>query len=441
MPYKANFQDKFNFRHGILYALVLVLASIIAYIGYHFGQKDFFNFLPYYSLAFLVYIFVCRNELTIKELILIAIFVRLGLVFTFPALSDDIYRFYWDGRLIVSGISPYGILPSEVVNLQIPYLDVSLYNQLNSPLYYTIYPPVNQLYFAIAAWFGDIIAATIVLKILFIITEILGLYYMIILLKQQRVALKNAAWYILNPLVIIEGVGNLHFEVVMVSFFCISIYYILNNKIINGSVWLALSIGIKLLPLILLPYFWFKWKWKYRWYFFGLLAFLLCIIFIPVLSGFHLNSFLNSIDLYFRKFEFNASIYYVLRYIGHQITGYNLIHYLGPTLATVTIGWNIFQASKQKESDGFNFMNYSLLVWSAYLFLATTVHPWYIISILFFSIFTKWKYPIVWSYLIIISYINYSFTMYYENLWWIALEYILLLIWLIWERKYIIYVP
>jgi hypothetical protein len=264
---------------------------------------------------------------------------------------------------------------------------------------------------------------------------------MLKLLKQQRLALKNAGWYILNPLVIIEGVGNLHFEVVMVSFLCISIYYILNKKIIKGSVWLALSIGVKLLPLMLLPYFWFKWKWKDSWHFFGLLAFLLSIIFIPVLSGFHFNSFLNSIDLYFRKFEFNASIYYMLRYIGHQITGYNLIHYLGPVLATVTIGWNIFQASKQKNSDGFNFMTYSLMVWSAYLFLATTVHPWYIISILFFSIFTKWKYPIVWSYLIIISYINYSFTIYYENLWWIALEYILLLLWLIWERKYNINVP
>jgi hypothetical protein len=139
--------------------------------------------------------------------------------------------------------------------------------------------------------------------------------------------------------------------------------------------------------------------------------------------------------LYFRKFEFNASIYYLLRYIGQQITGYNLIQYLGPILGIATIGFNIYQATKSKTSSLQSFMQYALMVWTAYLLLATTVHPWYVMSILFFSIFTSWKFSLVWSYLIILSYVNYSFPSYYENMWWISIEYTILLGWMGWEMR------
>jgi hypothetical protein len=38
------------------------------------------------------------------------------LLFAVPALSDDFYRFVWDGRLLFNGINPYTILPADFIN-------------------------------------------------------------------------------------------------------------------------------------------------------------------------------------------------------------------------------------------------------------------------------------------------------------------------------------
>ncbi|MBK6497896.1 MAG: hypothetical protein IPG00_06890 [Saprospiraceae bacterium] len=240
------------------------------YLAYSFDQDDFFNILPFYTLAFAAWIFVMRADLRINQILWMGILLRLGLIGSFPSLSDDIYRFFWDGTLIIQGLSPYGILPSDVVSLGIPNLDQTLYNQLNSPSYYTIYPPINQLYFALGSIAKNISLANVIMKCLIILTEVIGYIFIIKILKQNGLKPILSSLYFLNPLVIIEGSGNLHFEVVMIPFLCISIYYVFNNKLIYGALWMAISIGVKLLPLMILPYFWFNMGKKDRNVFFEL---------------------------------------------------------------------------------------------------------------------------------------------------------------------------
>ena len=59
-----------------------------------------------------------------------------------------------------------------------------------------------------------------------------------------------------------------------------------------------------------------------------------------------------------------------------------------------------------------------------YYFTATTVHPWYIATLLILSIFTKYKFPLVWSLVIILSYLAYANFNNTENLWVVSLEYV-----------------
>ncbi len=61
-------------------------------------------------------------------------------------------------------------------------------------------------------------------------------------------------------------------------------------------------------------------------------------------------------------------------------------------------------------------------MWSLtiYLSLATIVHPWYITTVVALSIFTNYRFPLLWSALIVMTYINYSYAAYFENLWVVA---------------------
>ncbi|MEO1628626.1 MAG: mannosyltransferase, partial [Bacteroidota bacterium] len=49
--------------------------------------------------------------------------------------------------------------------------------------------------------------------------------------------------------------------------------------------------------------------------------------------------------------------------------------------------------------------------------------------------FTHFRYPILWSALIGLTYVNYSYETYVENLWVVAIEYSLVLGFFLWEWR------
>ena len=60
-----------------------------------------------------------------------------------------------------------------------------------------------------------------------------------------------------------------------------------------------------------------------------------------------------------------------------------------------------------------------------YYFLSTTIHPWYLSLPLILSIFTKFRFAMVWSIAAFLSYSAYVSVPAEENLWLVALEYLL----------------
>ncbi|MFX4865137.1 hypothetical protein ABTB62_20370, partial [Acinetobacter baumannii] len=68
--------------------------------------------------------------------------------------------------------------------------------------------------------------------------------------------------YALNPIIIIEGAGNAHFEVVQAAYIFISLYYLHVKKITVAAIYWGLAIVTKLIPLMLLPLLirWLGWK-------------------------------------------------------------------------------------------------------------------------------------------------------------------------------------
>lgn len=164
----------------------------------------------------------------------LGVLFRLLVLFAFPNLSDDVFRFVWDGRLIVNGENPFLHMPSwylESKNI-IHGLNQELYNQLNSNKYFTVYPPILQYIFALSVWIfpNDIYVSTIVMKCFIFLAECGSIAILLKLFKQFEIHAKYIAIYALNPLVIIELTGNLHFEGLMIFFLLFAVWLLAEKK-------------------------------------------------------------------------------------------------------------------------------------------------------------------------------------------------------------------
>ena len=76
-----------------------------------------------------------------------------------------------------------------------------------------------------------------------------------------------------------------------------------------------------------------------------------------------------------------------------------------------------------------------LLGISFYYFFSSTVHPWYVATPLLLCIFTNYRFPVFWSFVVILSYHAYSNETWNENLQIVAIQYILLFSYITYEIK------
>lgn len=416
---KANFPKRAVLATGAC----LWLAGIWL-AGYVATQKDFSFIILTVSVAFGGYALLVYVSPASGWSFALGLLARIILIPAFPMLSDDIYRFYWDGQLALAGISPYSILPEDALRSGVSGVDYTLFSKLNSPSYYTVYPPVAQLYYVIAAGAGSIYGFAIWMKAAIVLTEGLAFGLLIRLAGNNRATTQYGVLYFLNPLVILEGSGNLHFEVVMVAFMALALHYYFDGSQKKSAAYLSVGIGTKLLPVMLMPWFLFSLKGRQRAMFFLVMAIITTAIFWPVWSHGGISGMLHSTDLYFRKFEFNASVYFLLREAGLRLTGYNLIAWIGPILASAVLLTNLRAAASAQGRDRQDFFKYALLSWTVYLMLATTVHPWYVIPLVFLASGTSCRFPVLWSFTAFFSYVHYDPLWASYELWWLLLEYV-----------------
>ncbi|MEO0731835.1 MAG: hypothetical protein AAFZ52_03300 [Bacteroidota bacterium] len=444
----------------------ILLTTGTLYLAFLVDRTNFTSLFASFCLAFAGYAaLVYRPETKqIKMLIGLGIALRLALVFAFPLLSDDLYRFIWDGHLIAAGHNPFAHLPAFYLEAgnAVPGLTQELYAKLNSPEYYTIYPPVAQGVFTLAVWINpeSWYGAAVVMK-LFLFTCELGSLWLLWKLLSDRTRL---LFYWLNPLILVEITGNLHFEGAMIFFLLLAYYWLQRTRWVAAAMAMAAAVASKLLPLMLLPFLiqrlWVRQKSKYMldtvdiassrfWSTFGLEALdrvrpfwifsvvfgVSCLAFFApfLLSPDFISGFRSSLELYQQKFEFNASLYYLARAYGYYQVGWNQIATIGPLLAKIAAGGILFLALVDRRKHWASLPEGWLFAFVLYLLCATTVHPWYLAVPIVLCCFTRWRFPLVWSFLIMLTYTSYVTVPYEENLWLVAVEYLLVGGFAVWE--------
>lgn len=383
------------------------------------------------SLAFVSYALLLKSllqrRLSVNSAIGLGFFVRIVLVFSFPAMSDDIYRFLWDGHLIHSGIHPLSAKPVDLISSNPFEHSAWLFQRLNSPEYYTIYPPAAQFIFYIISFFeaDQIFASSILFKLILLGSETGILVLLLKFLDELNRHRALAMIYFLNPLIIIEVMGNIHFESLSICAFLGAMYLYKFKKRILSAVFYASSVALKLLPLMFLPVFLKAIQDRRKLVAYYALIFLACLVFfVPFFLGLDIDHFLSSLDLYFQKFEFNAGLYYLLRWILYVITGYNQILILGPALAFISVLVMLWILKSSTLDSIQDFFNISFGFFVIYLLFSTTIHPWYLAFPLVLSVFNPRVFILVWSFMVLLSYSLYSETARESHYLLIALEYL-----------------
>ncbi|MEP1486944.1 MAG: mannosyltransferase [Algibacter sp.] len=479
--------------------LLLVLACTAFYFSFSYNlvRTDYIKLITLYIALFaLFYKLIQITKHNFKFLTVMAFLFRAIFIFAIPNLSQDFYRFIWDGRILLEGINPYlNTVESFITNGEFPVLQTQeLYagmGNLNGS-HFTNYPPINQLCFVIAGLFAgkSILGSAIVLRLLIIAADFGTLFFGKKLLEKLNIPVYNIFWYILNPFIIIELTGNLHFEGVMIFFLVWSLYVLHSGKWQYAAIVFALSISVKLMPLIFLPLF-FQFFMKHTVIannvtvpmdekpnnktlenhdeilkqvqhddtkipafagmtkkgitrlvgFYAIVGITTLLLFAPFFSSEFVNNYTKTVALWFQNFEFNASFYYLAREIGYMFRGYNEIAIIGKVTPILVIIVVLILTFFRKNKTTVELISVMLLALSFYFFTTTTVHPWYVATLLILSVFTKYKFPLVWSFVIILSYlayVNIDKADKSENLWVIAIEYIVVysvFFWEIFKRK------
>lgn len=412
----------------------ILTGGLTIYIGYFVAREDTWVLLSLYTLLFASVVVIIRNTNTddVDLGYYWGVLLRVLLIASLPKLSDDFYRFIWDGRLLLNFEDPYKYLPAHHLDQGLTGITQTLYDGLNSPEYFTVYPPLNQVIFFISTLFspGSITWSVVILRVIMIVFELGNISLIRKLLRHYKLPQAYGLIYVLNPLVIFELTGNLHFEGIMVYFLLMAIWQYEQGKLHKSAIFFGLSVATKFLPLIFLPLLLRKIGLKKTMIYGLIVTATLSITFLPLINTAHIWAIKDSMELYFQKFEFNGSIYYLARWYGFETEGHNIIAKSGKWMMYATMGSIILYALIGKKRD---WPRQMVWVWTLYLLFATTVHPWYVVPLLAVAVFSKIRFPFLWSYLIFLTYANYLGGEYTDRIEVVIIEYSLVGLIALWE--------
>lgn len=340
-----------------------------------------------------------RRAPTVRQLLVGAVIFRVCALPMAPALSDDGYRYLWDGRLTVeTDVSPYEVRPSDP-SLE-TWHDGVLYERMNSRDYYSVYPPASQVVFAVAAAVYEPLgwrASWTLLKILLVAAEFVGIVALL-----RLVGARGAALYAWSPLAVVEVAGQGHTEALVVAGLGL---VLMGGARSLGSLGATVAGLAKLYPLALLP---FTWRREGR---SGLAVSLSATILLGALvwSPNALEHVSESVGLFFGTFDEYAAPYRILKAalfpLAGEAAGRLASLALAGLFAVLLLGtWLADDGTRQGLTRAV------AVVVLGFVLTASTLHPWYWLPVLWMCPLLQRKNPSYWiSSTASTSYLSYVF--------------------------------
>ena len=293
-----------------------------------------------------------RPKYGLRELLIAALILRGILVFVEPSLTDDIFRYLWEGKVAWAGGNPYLHPPAspvydawghDVIRSQVAHPEVS-----------AIYPPLAIWLFAIL---GQVAYAPWTIKLFMGLADV-GVVFLLARLLERRERTLAPAWlYALHPLGAVEAAGSGHME--SLGLLCVLAAVESWDQRRGGSAWAVLGMWIKLLPGVMIARLWRGRPWLLV----GAMAVGFASLWPFVGAGAHLWV---GLDTYTRHWAFNGALFSLFEWLFGDVAR---------PVAICVGAFVVLRAIRIHHEPE----RIALWAGGAFVLLSPTVHPWYVL--------------------------------------------------------------
>ncbi|MGB5813903.1 MAG: hypothetical protein WBH85_10945 [Thermoanaerobaculia bacterium] len=397
-PYLTHFLPSSG-RWATWVAASLLLVSHLGLLWTFELSSHLLRTFLWLALAFLGLLVADRllaaRSSSVAAILLAAACLRLILLPLPATLSDDIYRYVWDGRVAGAGLNPYFLAPDSP---ELDDLRDDLWERLPHRQVATVYPPLAMAIFSIAA---RLPAPTLALKLILSLIDLGSCALLLLLIRRLGVPEHRAIWYAWNPLVTLEIAGMGHVDALGVAALLVVAVALMSRppRAVLAGVAAAAAVVAKLVPLVGLPA-WARQSGR-PWVFVAVAAGLLVVSLVPivVLTG----GVPSGLVAYGVRWEFNGPLFEPLWRLLDQIRAADGVSSLLDWAKTQTgwIGfWNRFYPWNYPQLLSKLILAAGLLValgfawtdrrpipsmgkiFSCVILFSATVYPWYLVWIL-----------------------------------------------------------
>ncbi|NNF27621.1 MAG: DUF2029 domain-containing protein [Gemmatimonadetes bacterium] len=294
----------------------------------------------------------------------LAVLMRLSLLPLTPELSDDVYRYLWDGHVQLQGISPYLYPPGHAA---LEGLRSAWHPLINHPDVPTIYPPLAQLAFLLVGLLGGTVWSA---KILWTAFDLLAGGVLIEAARRRGLPVARiAVLYLWSPLLIVETAWSAHFDALGLFWLSLALLWSAPPKA-DHPVRVGVAVGAatltKFAPAALLPVLLRRYGVR------SLLAWLLVVVglYVPFVHV-GLGPLTEGLRTYSEHWTANEGAFRLIAAVVEDPVGSRTVASGFVLAAVVVAAWRRFHLARA-------------MVWiiGAGLLFSPTVHPWYVLWVL-----------------------------------------------------------
>lgn len=361
---------------------VVMLAPYLAAWSVGDLRKGTVAFVAIFFAAFALYAGVTVLALRMRDLsrralvtsFALAALMQGILVLTPPTLSDDMYRYVWEGRIQAHGFSPYLYPPNapELAHLR----DDAVWRHVNRKGDVTIYPPAAELAFALlwriwpdsVRWF----------QVAMSLGALLAGMLLVQLLQTLEMPAARVLIYLWSPLLLFETAHGAHVDGLVLPLLVGAWLARARERDGIAGALLGLAIAVKLYPLLLFPALWRPDHPQGRWRMPLAAIATVALAYLPYLwwNGAAVIGFLPK---YFGE-RFNVGLAGLLRPLWAQsgIDPDRGLMALTALALALLAGWMLYSPAP----DGETAIRRCIWLTGAFTLLTQNLFPWYMLWVL-----------------------------------------------------------